>query len=160
MTVILDPNQFRAISRELTTGLLVSKGPLTLVDGEQTLFNITGGNVLLTHFVGEVTTAITVANAAKIVYDPTTGGADVDLTSTLDIGTTDSAVGSYFTLNPTIGSALVKTLDYTAAARLAAPLVLRTGAIHLNNAGTGTDGAVTWRVIYTPLDTGAAIAAA
>lgn len=159
MTTMLDAAGFARASRELVLGAMTTKAA-SLTDGEQTLFNIAGGNILLTHFWGEVTTAITVANAAKIVYDPTTGGSDVDITSTLDIGTTDSAVGSYFTLNPTVGSAMVKTLDYTAAARLAAPLLLRTGAIHLNNAGTGCDGAAAWNIIWIPLTTGATLAAA
>lgn len=155
-----NPAAWVPIVREVVLGITPTPKTLTLADGEQTIFNVAGGAVLLTHLWGEVTTAVTVANSAKLVYDPTVGGTDVDLCATLDIGTTDSAVGSYFTITGTVANAMVKTLDFTNAAKIAAPLLLRAGAIHMNNGGTGCDGEAVWNVIYVPLTSGATIVAA
>ena len=57
------------------------------------LFTVAGGKVLVTSLVGEVTTAITVANSYKLQHNPTTGTTK-DLCAATDIGTTDTPVGS------------------------------------------------------------------
>lgn len=155
-----NPSAWVPIVREVVLGITPTPKTLTVGDGEQTIFNVAGGAVLLTHLWGELTTAATVANAAKLVFDPTTGGADTDLCATLDIGTTDTPIGAYLTITGTLANAMVRTNDLTNAARIVSPLLLRTGAIHQNNGGTGSDGVIVWNIIYVPLTSGATITAA
>lgn len=140
-------------------GQRVSRATEALADGETTLFTVAGGRALIVGLVGEVTTAVTVANEAKLVFDPTATGADQDMCAVLDIGTTDSPVGSLLTISGTVGDAMRIDL-LIGNPMLTNPLLVSEGEIHLNNAGTSVDGAIAWTVIYVPLDDGATVVAA
>jgi hypothetical protein len=119
------------------------------------LFNITGGRILLTGILGEVTTVIeTQACNTKLTFNPTVAGSAVDICANLDI--TAAAVGTLFTITGTAANAMVSGLGLVA---MASPWVLQPGAIELDTAATNT-GQVKWKVWYMPLDTGATVAAA
>lgn len=127
--------------------------------GAANIFTITGGRVLITSIIGEVTTVIqTQADATKLQFDPTDAGATQDLCATLDI--TADAVGTMYSIDGTPANAMVDALNFLPASKvLARPLVLKPGAIVLNCAASNT-GSVKWTVIYVPIDNGAAVAAA
>lgn len=153
----------------LDNGIALSKGFLGLHVARATaalpqttdgaLFTITGGRVLVTHLVGEVTTVIqTQANDTKLKFNPDATGADTDICAALDI--TADAVGTLYSLTGDFSDAMKDgLLCLETDAQLERPLTLSEGAIELDCAASNT-GSVAWDIWYFPLDAGAAIAAA
>lgn len=154
MSVIIQGDQVRAI----TQGILVSRATATLPQtGDDTLFTVSGGRVLLVGLLGEVTTVIeTQANATLVKLNPTATGATQDLCGALDI--TADAVGEMYTISGTVGDTMRSDL-LIGNPILQDPIVLSEGDIDLECAASNT-GSVAWDLIYVPLDTGAAVAAA
>jgi hypothetical protein len=123
------------------------------------LFSITG-KILVTGFYGYVSVAVPAASIDfDIALDPDDGGADVALATLVAM---DSAVaGSWVTLNPTAGGALVLTTDVAYNLALATPIACDTGDIKLNVAGGGAIGAtcrVSWGLLWLPLTADGAVA--
>lgn len=132
-------------------GALVQKSTGTLAATTVPLFTITG-IVAVTSLVGEVTTAVTVANSYKLQNNPTVG-ATTDLTAAFDIGTTDTPVGEI----------LVAELDGTALAPGGRSLVLPAVILpagQIEHVSAGTDGVILWRLTYVPVSIGAKVVAA
>ena len=152
MTVLLDPAQFNPVTRELTTGILVSKSTGTLAATTVPLFTIAGGLVIVTSLVGRVTTAVTVANSYKLQHNPT-AGTTVDLCAATDIGTTDTALGEILVVTGVKATGLV-----VGALQSSMRVFMDTGQIE--HVSAGTDGAITWYLTYVPLNTGATVVAA
>lgn len=142
--------------RTLLYGTAVSKAYPTLAVETKTLFNITGGKVLITSIVGEVTTAITVAGTSKLQANPTTGTTK-DLCAATDLGTTDTPAGNLISFQGLTGDSMLHGPG--AVPNLSRPIVLNTGTIEQVNA-TGADGGITWTLTYVPLDNGASVTAA
>lgn len=151
MTVMISGSQLRTV----LYGTRVEKATGTLASETKTLFTIAGGKVLVTSIVGEVTTAITVANSYKLQANPTTG-TTADIVAATDIGTTDTPAGNL------LGFTGVKTDSIISGPgrcqTLTSPMVLNTGTIE--HVSAGTDGAITWVLTYVPLDDGATVVAA
>jgi hypothetical protein len=152
MSVIIQGDQVRAIS----LGQVASKAYDPLVVETKTLFNITGGLVVVTSIVGYVTTVITVANTVKLQANPTVGTTK-DLVAATDIGTTDTPVGNLISFQGLTGDSLLTGPG--AVPTIKQPIVINTGTIEQVTA-TGADGGITWYVTWVPLQTGAALAAA
>lgn len=157
MTVLIQGSQLRA----LLLGVRVERPAEALPQtADKALFNITGGRVLITSIVGEVTTAIqNQLNNTKLKFNPTAVGADVDLCAVLDIA--NDAVGTLYTITGTFATAMqgATVLAVGSNAMLQKPLLLSEGAIELDCAASNT-GAVGWTVTYIPLDDGASVAVA
>jgi len=120
------------------------------------LFQVSGGKVVVTGLVGEVTTVCdSTATTVKITSTPTTGTA-VDLTSTTAV--TSKEVGALITLPLTLGGAL--NVQNAGAGEMpgAVQFVVPIGYIDCITSATNA-GAVKWSVTYVPLDEGASIAA-
>lgn len=152
MSTLIQGDQLRT----LLFGTAVSKAYPTLAVETKTLFNITGGKVLITSIVGEVTTAITVANTVKLQANPTTGTTK-DLCAATDIGTTDTPAGDLLSFQGLTGDSILHGPG--AVPNLKQPLTLNVGTIEQVTA-TGADGGITWTLTYVPLDNGAAVTAA
>tara|TARA_Y100000310_G_scaffold50965_1_gene47032 strand:- start:7104 stop:7799 length:696 start_codon:yes stop_codon:yes gene_type:complete len=121
-----------------------------------TLFTITGGRVLLTLIVGEVTTVIqTQANNMKLKFNPDASGADQDLCAVLDV--TGDAVGELYTISGTVGDALRSDLLIGLASLKGETMILSEGLIELDCSASNT-GSVKWSMWYYPLDLGATVA--
>lgn len=118
------------------------------------LFQVTGGRVLMTTIVGEVTTVIQAqANAIKLNHLSTAlGGAGTDITGTVE--SNGLAVGTQLGITGTFATAM----QVGAAVPQTNEIVLTTGFLRLNTAATNT-GQVRWTVTYIPLDDGAALVA-
>ena len=123
------------------------------------LFTITGGRVLLTAIIGEVTTVIeTQANNTKLKLNPSATGADQDLCAVLDISA--DPVGELYTISGTVGDAMRSDLLIGLNSLLGAGgMILSEGDIELDCAASNT-GSVAWSLWYLALDVGASIAAA
>lgn len=158
MSVIVQGSQLRAI----TYGVKVSRATATLPQSTAgTLFTVTGGRVILTSILGEVTTVIqTQANATKLQSVPTTG-TTVDLSATKDI--TALEVGGFLSLTPDLDatpfSVALQQQNAGATTLPALGIVIPVGAIKLNCAASNT-GSIKWDLTYIPLDDGASVAAA
>lgn len=123
------------------------------------LFTVSGGRVIVTSLIGEVTTVIqTQADATKLTFDPTDAGATQDLCAVLDI--TADAVGTMYSITGTPGTAMQDALNFLPSNKqLALPIILKPGSVLLDCAASNT-GSVKWTLAYWPLDTGAVVAAA
>jgi len=160
MTVLLDPDQFTPIVREIGGVLTVNRTTAALpATADDALFTITGGRILLIDIVGEVTTVIqTQANDTKLKFNPTATGADTDICAALDI--TGDAVGTLYSITGDFSDAMTAgLLALEAVACPSRPIVLSEGDIELDCAATNP-GSVAWTVTYRPLDTGAELVAA
>lgn len=120
------------------------------------LFTITGGRVLLTSIVGEVTTAIqNQANNTKLTSTPTTGTA-VDICAVLDIA--NDEIGCLYGITGLFSDAMVGS-NAGATVIPRNPVVLPIGTLHLTCAASNT-GNVKWTATYIPLDDEAEMAVA
>lgn len=153
MSVIIQSDQLRT----MTLGAKVDRPAAALPQtATGALFNVTGGRVLVTSIVGEVTTVLgATATNAKLVSTPTTGTA-VDLTAVLAVA--NKEVGTLFGMTGLFSDALVGA---NAGAGVAPRngVVIPVGSIGLNTTANNT-GQVKWSITYIPLDNGAAVAAA
>lgn len=120
------------------------------------LFTVTGGRIIVTSFIGEVTTAIQAqATTLKIVATPTVGAVN-DLSGTVDLASL--AAGGLIGLTGLAGDAAVKSTG-GGISNLRNPIVVAVGAIGATT-GASSTGSVKWVLTYIALDTGAAVAAA
>jgi len=146
--------------RSLLVGIKVQRATATLPQtAAGSLFTISGGKVLITSLVGEVTTVIqTQADNTKLTFDPTDTGATQDLCAVLDI--TADAVGTMYSITGTPATAMQDALNFLPSSKVPAqPIVLKPGAILLDCAASNT-GSVKWDLTYIPLDNGASVVAA
>lgn len=158
------PSSQSAAARLAIVGQLAARATANLPQtAAGNIFTITGGRILLTALVGEVTTAIQAQlTNTKIQMVPTVG-ATTDLSAVVDIASL--AVGSWLSLPdpPATGSALVKTAvgttSYVTKPGPTVPVMLPAGAIALNCAASST-GQIKWSLTWIPLDDGASVAAA
>lgn len=163
MSVILRPNQFNPVSRELTTGIRVDRATDTLPQStDEAIFTITGGRVLVVGLVGEVTTAIGAGTTPdlKIKYNPTAAGSDFDLCTAVSIAS--DAVGQMYYIAGSVaspGALLVGGAVGQANPVFATPLLLSEGDIEIDMDESVT-GSVSWSLIYVPWDADAEVAAA
>jgi hypothetical protein len=148
-------------------GITVSKAYTPLVVETKTLFTVTG-IVLVTSIVGQVTTAITVANTVKLQVNPTVGTSS-DLCAATDIGTTDTPAGNLISISgaPTgapvsgIGAATLFPIAKVSADYLGAGAGIYVAAGTIDQVtATGADGGITWYLSYVPVSTGASVVAA
>jgi hypothetical protein len=161
MTTIIQGDQLRT----LLLGNKADKATGTVVINTTTLFNITGGRIVLTSLVGRVTTAIgaTVSNC-KLVYNPTAAGTSFDLCTAVAIES--DAVEQTYHLASTSTDAAPGALIVTGAVGQASPgiltypYILQAGALEQNLSADPVGGAITWSVTWFPYDNGAALAAA
>jgi hypothetical protein len=156
MSVLIQGDQLRALLRGVRVTRATAALPQTAAGA---LFTISGGKVLVTSLIGEVTTVIqTQADNTKLTFDPTDAGATQDLCAVLDV--TADAVGTMYSITGTPGTAMQDALNFLPSNKvLAQPLVLKAGSILLDCAASNT-GSVKWELTYIPLDAGASVAAA
>lgn len=120
--------------------------------GNQTLFTVTGGRVMITSLVGEFTVAAsaTATNLKLTAVGPNAQTTDICANAAV----TSSAVGTLFC--PTaIGAAG----QVGAAVTQNNEVVVNTGSIRATTDATNT-GSMTWTLNYIPLDDGATVTVA
>jgi len=151
--------QGRDALAQVQLGIRVDRPTATLPQGTAgSIFTITGGKVLMTGIIGEVTTAIGGANATKLIANPTVAtAADTDLCAAVDINTCD--IGDLLSITGTPADGLLAA--HAGAVQMLGPtgVVLQTGALQLHCVGS-TTGNIKWSLWYVPLDTGAYVTAA
>jgi hypothetical protein len=145
--------------RFLTYGRKVDRAAATIPQtAAQTIFNVTGGRILVTALVGTVTTVIGgTATTLKVTSTPTSGTA-VDVASATAI--TSKEVGAIATLPGTAGSALVVN-NAGGGGQIPGhqPYIVPPGALSVTTSAS-TTGAMSWSLMYVPLDDGVTVTAA
>lgn len=144
--------------RQVALGQYVDRPTATLPQGAAgNIFTVTG-RVILTSFVGLITSALgATATTLKVSHTPTVGTVGdlctAGTVTSLAAGQTltlPAAPGSALVLGPTTGTGLVNT---------AAGLLLPAGTLSITTSA-GDTGSVRWTATYIPYDAGASIAAA
>lgn len=155
MSVIIQGTQLQSI----LYGTRVDRNAAALPQTAQTpYFTVTGGRVLITAMLGEVTTVIQgQATTVQLIATPTTGTAVNLSNSTGDVN--GKEVGSTVALAATLGGTLVVNSAGATVLPLVNSFVVRTGTIDLKTAASST-GATKWSLWYVPLDASASVAAA
>lgn len=119
------------------------------------LFTVSGGRVIVSGIIGEVTTVIAgTTPSAKLVANPTVG-ADSDIVTAVAI--TADPVGNLYGVS-TVGGAL-GVLESVAPMNQE-PFVLKAGTLDLHVSAADATGAIKWTLFYVPLDDGASVTAA
>lgn len=159
MSVLIQGSQLRA----LLLGVRVERATDTLPQStDEAIFTVSGGRVIITSLVGEVTTAIAAGTTPdlKIKYNPTAAGSDFDLCTAVSIAS--DAVGQMYYIAGSVaspGALLVGGAVGQANPVFTAPLMLSEGDIEIDMDESVT-GSVAWTLTYIPLDDGASVAAA
>lgn len=126
------------------------------------LFEVTGGEVLITALWGKVATAVTVANTVNVQTNPTTGDTNAIVEAT-DIGTTDTAAGTIVGFTDSIDDPATAGAVFEGKIELGGRayrnLVATTGQIESVVTGTTPDGVIDWYCTWVPLTAGAAVIA-
>lgn len=143
--------------KSFVLGQQVSKTAATLpATTTQNIFTISGGRVLVTCLVGEVTT-ICSATASNL-----------KATSVPTVGTAADIAANVAIANLEAGTILVVEGDATAIIAVSAgfapalnalPFILPIGVLRIETSGTNT-GATKWDLFYVPIDDGAVVASA
>lgn len=152
MTAMIQGDQLRTI----TEGLQVSRATAAITGvSTKGLFTVSGGLILVTSFVGVVTTAIQAqATLTKIVATPTTGTVN-DLSATVDL--TGAIVGALIGITGLAGDATVVSTG-GGVSNLRNPVAVNIGTIGVNTAASST-GSIRWVMTYVPLENGASVVA-
>lgn len=122
------------------------------------LFTVSGGRIILTQLIGEVTAQIgAFANSTHIRHTPA-GGAAADLCAAgTDVN--NDAVGVYYGMTGVVTDAMLKGVGIVAGQTM--PLILAAGTISVRCLGNdGGGGSVKWTIKYIPLDEAAVVIAA
>jgi hypothetical protein len=154
MSVLIQGPQIR----QILLGTKVDRATATIPQTAQAaIYTVSGGRVIVTSLVGEVTTVMGgTATTVKVTSNPTTG-TDVDLTSATAV--TSKEVGSLITLPLTLGGALVVNSAGAGETPGALGFLVPIGTIDLVTSASDT-GSIKWSLTYIPYDDGASVAAA
>jgi hypothetical protein len=155
VSVIIQGTQLQSI----LYGTRVDRAAASLPQTAQTAyFTVSGGRVLVTAILGEVTTAVQAqATTVQLIATPTSGTAVNLSNSTGDVN--GKEIGATIALATTLGGTLVVNNAGATVLPLVNSFVVRTGTIDLKTAASST-GATKWSLWYVPLDASASVAAA
>ncbi len=161
MSTIIAANQQRA----LLLGIRVQTAAITCPATTSTAIFTVAGRVIVTSFIGEVTTAI--QNQAcnfNITHDPTGAGAVGDVCAATTC--TADAVGTFYSVNGVQAALLSQQTDagtevptHVLTPVRGSGFMLPAGTTYWKASATNT-GAVQWTLTYIPLDDGASVVAA
>ncbi len=153
MSVLIQGDQLRTVQLGAKVDRATASLPATT---QAAIFTVSGGRVLLTSLVGEVTTVIqNQACNLKVTANPTTG-TDVDIAANLNVQADE--VGCLYGITGLFSDALVGA-NAGAGVVPRNGVVLPVGTLDLVTSATNT-GSVKWSLTYVPLDNGASVAAA
>jgi len=124
-----------------------------LVTPGTTLFTVTGGNVLLTGFIGEVTVVQGAgATTLSLVHTPTVGTPTTIASGVTDIAA--AAAGMMIALPAALAGALTLTATAYGVPLQRIRYVLRPGVMSVFGSASPT-GTIGWNMWYVPIDYGA-----
>jgi hypothetical protein len=149
--------------RLIQLGRLVTRATKVIPQAtSESLFTVTGGNILLTGILGEVTTAMdAVATTLKLIHTPSAAGTAATDLSGASADITGAIVGTLFAIPAAKATGLIVSATAGNFASDVCPQwLLPPGAIGLTGTGLNTGGRIKWQMSFIPLDDAAAVAAA
>jgi len=162
MSVIINGSEIRSIALGIRVQTAAVTNPQT---ASTIIFTVTGGKVLITGIIGEVTTVQgATANSFNLTYTKS-GGSAADLCAATVC--TSDAVGTLYTITGVaadllsaqkVGGTEVPTVTYANTWAGGKGIIVDAGTLQLKASGNNT-GATTWTLTYVPIDDGAAVAA-
>jgi hypothetical protein len=145
--------------RQLVFGTKITRAAAALPQSTTGhLFTVTGGRVIITAFMGKVTTAIQAqATTLQLTATPTSGTAvNLNLVTASDVNAKE--IGASVSLDIPANKLLITNAGSNQLGPLT-PVMVSTGTIDLTTVASST-GQMQWDLFYLPLDDGAAVAAA
>jgi hypothetical protein len=148
---------------DMHVGMRVDRASAILANGAQTIFTVSGGNILLTGFYGEVMVAIDTAATLILNYD-------ADISTNLSVYV-DTVLGSIsanpngyaagrMAYLPIEGGAITWTAGGGACPIDVAPImVLPPGHFDLTAGAATVTGKMRWSMFYIPLEAGVNVVA-
>lgn len=151
--------------RMFRLGLQISKASFIPTTGTHALFTVSGGDILVTSLVGEVTKVFDASvTTLKAHFDPTEATATHADLSIASAGQNAAPVGRHYHLPATAAGAITADgADKSGYVELLEYLLLPPGTLNIV-AAVGqtavTGGTLKWDMTYIPLSDAAAVAAA
>lgn len=149
--------------RLFSLGLAVDRATAQLPQGATAdIFAVTGGNIILTQLVGEVTTALgAVATTIKAISTPAAAGTAATDLCAASADQTGATVGTHYSLPADKATGLVVDGATRSGYPDACPKwLVPPGKIRLTVTGNNVTGRVKWTLCYIPLDDAARVVAA
>ena len=135
----------------------VAKVDCATADGDQDLFEIVGGPVIVTRIVGIVTTEIAVADTTtKLIAEPAVGS-DVDMSTAVDL--TGDAAGTSITFTDAATPVLTEDANGAMTQLPVTDYLCPVGKIKAEINAANDGGVIAWYVVFKPLAPGAYVAA-
>lgn len=146
------------VSAANALGTRVEKS-ITAANGEVDIFTVSGGIVLITAIVGEVTTAIGgTASNLKLTFDPTaTTGTTVDICAAVAV--TSDPVGTLYSPRLNLNNGNLIEGETGAVVRTDGHLYVQNGIITADFDADPVGGVIRWVCFFVPIDAGASVVA-
>jgi hypothetical protein len=153
--------------RESLYGLIVQEPAKNIPQTNfSNIFTVSGGRVLLTSLVGQVTTAIGATATTISVGVTPTGGSLAAAAIATATAITSAAVGTLVSVAMPVGALVVGAVAGTGVLALGgsnlfstgSQLLVSPGVINISTSANDT-GAMSWTCTYIPYDTGATVTA-
>jgi len=157
MSVLNDPVAFR----KAILGLQVNRATATtgLVGAAASIFTVSGGRILLTSLIGELTVATGATASNGSITAVPTSGTTVTLATATSVASKE--IGTKLGLPLTFGGALSVTTAGAGPVPGALWIVVAVGAIQMVTSADPTGGgSAKWTLTYVPYDDGATVVAA
>lgn len=145
----------------LWTPRLAANLPQTATEA---LFTVIGGRCRVSLVIGRVTTALSAdVSSGKLLYDPTDGAADSDITAAVALASLAQGLwlwvsGTTLVIS-TNGGAALTTSGFVAAPQNGNAFMAEPGNISLNTTGNQT-GQIEWYCAWRPWEAGARVVVA
>ena len=142
---------------DMRLGCRVERAAAAVTTGPTNYFHVSGGNVLLTGFYGEITVAQAVAQVLAIDLD-VDAGTDVPLGSN-GAEANNYVVGRMCYLPAAAGAVTWSAAGGACPLEIGPPIVLSPGMITVTSSGSQTTGRMKWALWYVPIEDGAYVEA-
>lgn len=145
--------------RDALLGVQANRATATLpASTTGSVFTVSGGRIVLTSLVGEVTTIIQAQACTLAVVSTPTAGSAVTL-GAASASLSGLEVGGHITLAATVGGNTVVSNAGGVALPAALAFLVPAGSIQITTSATNT-GSVKWSMTYIPYDDAATVVAA
>ena len=132
----------------------------TVPNGDDNLFTISGGPILVTHFYGLVSTGIgATISTCTIQHACTDPAADIALSTAVAI-TSDAAGTTYYISNAALGVFTPITAGSVIIPVQMLPWLLTPGTLQATFSAANTTGAIRWFIVYKMLSQFSVVTAA
>jgi len=138
-------------------GQTTERATEALIADTHDIFTITGGRILVTQILGEVTAAVITASSIRLIATPTTGTLR-NMCANLLVNT--YAIGDLLGITGVNTDAMLPPARSASVEAQTMGVIVQIGAIRLICDVAGVTAGIRWTLKWIPFDAGAAVAAA